>query len=88
MHGNVWEWCQDEWHDDYSGGHAPTDGKPWTTEGDVEAADRVIRGGSWRNGAPYCRSAYRVRTAPSGANTLGFRLSRTLPSALLPFARD
>ena len=43
MHGNVWEWCQDHWHDNYEG--APTDGSAWLT--DDEEARRVIRGGSW-----------------------------------------
>ena len=89
MHGNVWEWCQDEWHDDYSGGQAPTDGKAWTTEGHVEAAIRVIRGGSWGNYAVDCRSAIRSGSAPgSRYDNLGFRLTRTLPSALLLSSRD
>jgi formylglycine-generating enzyme required for sulfatase activity len=45
LHGNVWEWCQDVWHEDYSG--APTDGTAWTTDGD--SARRIIRGGSRAN---------------------------------------
>ncbi|WP_445252075.1 MULTISPECIES: SUMF1/EgtB/PvdO family nonheme iron enzyme [unclassified Microcoleus] len=42
MHGNVWEWCSDKWHDNYNG--APTDGSSWETGTDN---NRVLRGGSW-----------------------------------------
>ncbi len=62
MHGNIWEWCQDVWHDNYNG--APTDGSVWETGG---SDYRVQRGGSWVINAVYCRSAYRVR------NALGYR---------------
>ncbi len=76
MHGNVWEWCEDEWHDNYEG--APVDGRAWISS--AGAALRVIRGGSWYNFAVYCRSAFRLRNAPgSRSNGVGFRLSRTLP---------
>ena len=53
MHGNVWEWCQDNWHDDYNG--APTDGSAWL--GDNK--NHVLRGGSWHNRPRNCHSAYR-----------------------------
>ncbi|MCB1768240.1 MAG: formylglycine-generating enzyme family protein, partial [Candidatus Competibacteraceae bacterium] len=43
MHGNVWEWCQDHWHDNYRG--TPGNGSAWEDR-DV-GADRVLRGGSW-----------------------------------------
>jgi formylglycine-generating enzyme required for sulfatase activity len=85
MHGNIWEWCQDHYHNNYEG--APVDGSAW--EDDGEAADRVIRGGSWYHSDIYCRSARRFRGAPgSRSNFVGFRLSRTLPSALLPSGCD
>ena len=42
MHGNVWEWVQDCWNDNYEG--APTDGTAWLS-GDCDR--RVLRGGSW-----------------------------------------
>jgi formylglycine-generating enzyme required for sulfatase activity len=45
MHGNVWEWVEDHWHENYEG--APTDGSAWLT-GDNNAR-RVLRGGSWDN---------------------------------------
>ena len=44
MHGNVSEWCQDDWHEDYDG--APDDGSAWETG---ESANRVYRGGGWDN---------------------------------------
>ncbi|MEG4311763.1 MULTISPECIES: bifunctional serine/threonine-protein kinase/formylglycine-generating enzyme family protein [unclassified Microcoleus] len=55
MHGNVWEWCQDIWHDDYDG--APTDGSAWESGGDSK--NRVRRGGSWGSYAVDCRAAIR-----------------------------
>jgi formylglycine-generating enzyme required for sulfatase activity len=55
MHGNVWEWCSDKWHDNYNG--APTDGSSWETGTDN---NRVLRGGSCFFPAVYCRSALRA----------------------------
>ncbi|MGD1806850.1 formylglycine-generating enzyme family protein, partial [Dapis sp. BLCC M126] len=68
LHGNVWEWCADDCHDNYEG--APTDGSPWLkkeltmgrlwqklTGGNVEST--VLRGGSWYVNPDYCRSAFR-----------------------------
>jgi formylglycine-generating enzyme required for sulfatase activity len=72
MHGNVWEWVQDKWHDNYNG--APTDGSSW--EGG-DGSDRVVRGGAWYAGAGSCRSANRVSLDPGGRSSyLGFRLLR------------
>ncbi|MDZ8236552.1 MAG: SUMF1/EgtB/PvdO family nonheme iron enzyme [Nostoc sp. ChiQUE01a] len=53
MHGNLWEWCQDAWHENYK--VAPTDGNPWMSEND----ERLLRGGSWKFDARSCRSAAR-----------------------------
>ena len=55
MHGNVWEWCRDNWHDSYEG--APTDGRAWTTGGDDERSP--LRGGAWHYFPLVCRSANR-----------------------------
>ncbi len=55
MSGNVWEWCEDIWHDNYNG--APTDGTAWLVGG--EQNRRIWRGGSWRYYEGKCRSAYR-----------------------------
>ncbi len=57
MHGNVWEWCQDYWHDSYNG--APTDGSAWLSGGDSSL--RVLRGGSWGYLGGACRAAARSR---------------------------
>jgi formylglycine-generating enzyme required for sulfatase activity len=72
MHGNVWEWCQDHWHDSYTG--APVDGSAWITGGD--SSRRVIRGGSWVNNTRYCRSSSRDRHIPnSKMDSFGFRIA-------------
>lgn len=75
MHGNVWEWVQDCWHNDYRG--APNDGSAWTQGGDC--GKRVYRGGSWKDGPNYARSAYRwggdIRQR---AGNIGFRVAREL----------
>ncbi|MEM7310732.1 MAG: SUMF1/EgtB/PvdO family nonheme iron enzyme [Planctomycetota bacterium] len=72
MHGNVWEWCQDRWHDDYGG--APTDGSAWEEGG---AVIRVFRGGSFGHAAQILRSAYRDYWDPSsGSRRVGLRPAR------------
>jgi formylglycine-generating enzyme required for sulfatase activity len=53
MHGNVWEWCADDWHDNYE--NAPTDGSAWVDSN----SDTELRGGSWFNDPNNCRSAIR-----------------------------
>jgi formylglycine-generating enzyme required for sulfatase activity/subtilisin family serine protease len=74
--GNVWEWCEDDWHDSYSG--APTNGSSWMDT--TRATHSVIRGGSWYFNATLSRSAFRFGGTPdSRFNGLGFRLARTLP---------
>ncbi|ALB43585.1 hypothetical protein AA650_16705 [Anabaena sp. WA102] len=54
MHGNVWEWCQDDYQENYI--NAPTDGGASTV---LSATSRLLRGGSWLNRAGDCRSAHR-----------------------------
>jgi formylglycine-generating enzyme required for sulfatase activity len=56
MHGNVWEWCEDDWHDTYK--DAPSDGSAWV-ESDRTGTGRLLRGGSWDSDPRYCRSAFR-----------------------------
>jgi len=71
MHGNVWEWCKDVWHENYQG--APNDGTAWITGGDNER--RLLRGGSWYYAPSICRSANRDWGTPgSRDNDIGGRI--------------
>jgi formylglycine-generating enzyme required for sulfatase activity len=75
MHGNVWEWVEDTWHQNYDG--APTDGSAWLEGG--EPSYRVVRGGSWRNESEQVRAAARFRRNINVQfDTLGFRVARTI----------
>ncbi len=73
MHGNMWEWCLDHWHDNYEG--APSDGSAWLNSNAAEGEPRLLRGGSWNNKPRNCRSAYRVHFVPgSSLHRYGFRV--------------
>ena len=70
MHGNVWEWVNDCWNENYVG--APTDGSAWETG---DCSQRVVRGGSWFNDPLLLRSASRDSLDRSyRAVSIGFRL--------------
>jgi formylglycine-generating enzyme required for sulfatase activity len=72
MHGNVWEWCADHWHDNYNG--APADGSPWTNDTNY-VGTRLLRGGSWSSNPGICRSAYRSSSPPGfQLGNVGFRV--------------
>jgi formylglycine-generating enzyme required for sulfatase activity len=74
MHGNVWEWCQDHWHDNYTG--APADGSAWIDSDAEEKAPRMLRGGCWFVNPCYCRSACRFsyNDPDLHSNDIGFRV--------------
>ncbi|MCY7383153.1 MAG: SUMF1/EgtB/PvdO family nonheme iron enzyme [Microcoleus sp. CAN_BIN18] len=90
MHGNVYEWCADPWHDSYHG--APTDGSVWDENSNdhryknyldllVQSKNddryRLLRGGSWPYLPRNCRAAIRLRNQPYLRNNhLGFRVAR------------
>jgi formylglycine-generating enzyme required for sulfatase activity len=72
MSGNVWEWCQDTWHDNYK--NAPTNGTAWISGSDSR---RVLRGGSWDDDYSSSRVVDRIGYSPSYRfNFFGFRLAR------------
>jgi formylglycine-generating enzyme required for sulfatase activity/tRNA A-37 threonylcarbamoyl transferase component Bud32 len=72
LHGNVWEWCADSWHNNYNG--APVDGSIWESGGDRSL--KLLRGGSWNDHPPNCRSACRLRYQPDcKASIVGFRVA-------------
>jgi formylglycine-generating enzyme required for sulfatase activity/energy-coupling factor transporter ATP-binding protein EcfA2 len=80
MHGNVFEWCLDNWHENYEG--APTDGRAWLSENNYQY--KILRGGSWNVSPGSCRCAFCNWGNPDrGINYLGLRVvasSRTVYS--------
>jgi formylglycine-generating enzyme required for sulfatase activity len=78
MHGNVWEWCEDHWHDNYE--NAPIDGSAWLDPEAREDARRVLRGGSWIYLPGNCRSASRFWNDAGIRNyNYGFRVVCSAP---------
>nr|NCS05012.1 formylglycine-generating enzyme family protein [Microcystis aeruginosa G13-11] len=95
MHGNVWEWCLDPWHENYQG-EPPRDGSVWDEDNNdnryqnllsstkellTDKQSRVLRGGSWNFNPRHCRSAYRLWDLPDYRfyNYLGFRVVCRFP---------
>ncbi len=89
MHGQVYEWCADPWHDDYQ--DAPQDSRVWDKDENdnyyqnlaehlaellKDGRDRILRGGSWNFDPRICRSAYRNRNNPAVTfDVNGFRVA-------------
>jgi formylglycine-generating enzyme required for sulfatase activity len=70
MYGNVWEWCNDWYGENYY-----RIGEKADPSGPATGQRRVLRGGSWGDNAPVCRSATRVGHLPSKRlNGFGFRV--------------
>ena len=79
MHGNVYEWCQDNWHNNYEG--VIEDGRDLLKENSKDI--RIMRGGSWLKAPWLCRSAYCSSSYPDERNyALGFRVSCSAPETL------
>lgn len=79
MHGNVWEWCLDGWHESYT--EAPVDGSAWQADGEKVA--RVLRGGAWDSSAGECRSSERKQgTSMLRLNNVGFRVVAEIEAPL------
>jgi formylglycine-generating enzyme required for sulfatase activity len=77
MHGNIWEWCQDDWHENYD--RAPRDGNAWSSNSSKNRK-RVVRGGCWYVRPQVCRSAYRYRTSRVSYRAyVGFRVACSAP---------
>ena len=75
MHGNIWEWVEDDWHYWYDG--SPVGGQAWVDK--PRGSQRVIRGGSWESNAYDCRSAPRFGEKPGNRSfSLGFRLAKSV----------
>jgi formylglycine-generating enzyme required for sulfatase activity len=73
MHGNVFEWCLDHYHDDYES--APTDGSAWINSDADQNTAVTARGGCWYINPRYCRSAYRHYFNPDvQKDYIGFRV--------------
>jgi formylglycine-generating enzyme required for sulfatase activity len=99
LHGNVWEWCADPWHENYQG--APTQGEVWDEQNDndnryqiynvenlvnllTDEQRRCVRGGSWFDNPDFCRSANRVRNTPGLFNGYdGFRVCWVVGASLV-----
>jgi formylglycine-generating enzyme required for sulfatase activity len=76
MHGNVWQWCQDWFGEDYYS-KSPAE----NPQGPAQGALRMLRGGSRNTAASDCRSAFRLGVTPlSRTDNIGFRIVVTLDS--------
>jgi formylglycine-generating enzyme required for sulfatase activity len=99
LHGNVWEWCADPWHENYQG--APTQGEVWDEQNKNDNRYQIysvenlvnllsdershcLRGGSWFDYPVGCRSAFRGGYTPGGFNvSLGFRVCWVVGASLV-----
>ncbi|MFM9100734.1 MAG: formylglycine-generating enzyme family protein [Cyanobium sp.] len=91
LHGQLFEWCGDQWHPDPTGVGWPSDGQPWQgVDPALEALEsaqkewRLLRGGSWFAGPHDCRAAFRYSVHPAYVSTsIGVRPCCPLPPGSL-----
>ena len=77
MSGNVWEWVQDCYHENYDG--APPDGTAWELKDPTQCGQRVIRGGSWGSAPEGLRTSFRYRDGADLRDSyVGFRLAQDI----------
>jgi formylglycine-generating enzyme required for sulfatase activity len=81
MHGNVWEWCQDDYHNSYE--KAPNNGSAWVnSKPAIHTTRHVLRGGSWDSLLTKCRSAYRLNSNSDYRDSVtGFRVCCDVPNS-------
>jgi len=78
MHGNVWEWCEDEYNEYFY----TTDGASSLNPLNTGDGDKVVRGGSWKSSAVDCRSANRNSKSNADVQETGFRPVKLLSAPL------
>jgi formylglycine-generating enzyme required for sulfatase activity len=90
LHGQLDEWCADQWHRDPVGEGWPADGSPWEgvdpglADVPVDREFKLLRGGSWFNAPHHCRSAFRGSDRPGARYAVvGFRVCCLPPGSLL-----
>jgi formylglycine-generating enzyme required for sulfatase activity len=91
LHGQMFEWCGDQWHPDPTGEGWPKAGLAWQgvdpaleALGTAQKDWTLLRGGSWFNGPHGCRSAFRISGRPAGHDgVVGFRVCCLPPGSLL-----
>ena len=82
MHGSVFEWCADSWHDNYD--DAPSDSQVWDDSKTIfqsilpneDSFPKILRGGSFSTKPSHCRSANRYKAEPARRDDdFGFRIA-------------
>lgn len=85
MHGNVWEWCAENWDENYQ--RSLNDRNEWKFGDDIawrfedETSFKRLRGGSWNSYSDFCRSDDSMNNIVKFAldDDIGFRVLGTLP---------
>jgi formylglycine-generating enzyme required for sulfatase activity len=82
MHGNVWEWCADQWHESYAdkSENLKQDGSVTWSDSNMTDSRAILRGGSRIASARVCRSANRRGLDAGNRNNFyGFRVAVSSP---------